>query len=388
MKENRYKNFLLAAAVSCVLMAGLTFTTPLMTYDTVKFYAPLDHHKYIYMAQFPFKLHIAPFCWRILNPLLVRILPFSLPMNFLFISLISLIATGILSFSILKKIKKDFVLSLAGVILFFSLSWATRIPLFDFWLPDSLAFLFMAGGIYAILINKDYLFFLCLTLGVLVKESVIFIVPLYYTLKAKRLIERRLLAKTALIAGIPILLLFSLRHFIEPLNGNPDYMARIPSYLMGKGEMQPYSLTLLFRTIGLERIKSFSFAAVRQWTLEPFSLLAILLALISLKKNMRLFVRLSPFLLLVYSQLFFAHDTQRLLVYGFFAVLILAIEGLGVLRDRLNLSPFEIIMLPLLSYTLNIVFNRHLFPPLPAQIVVLILWGLAITLRKKRGRLH
>ena len=107
------------------------------------------------------------------------------------------------------------IYALFSFFLFFSVGWAVKQNVFDFWLPDALGYLFTLAAIYAIYKKHDLLFVLLLSVGVLAKESVVFVAPLYYTINAARLIDLKLLRRTILFT-IPALLALFLVRFRHP----------------------------------------------------------------------------------------------------------------------------------------------------------------------------
>ena len=158
-----------------------------------------DHHRYIEMATgHLFDFHLAPFCWRILDPLIVKLQPFGFEAGFLWVTLISLWLCGIVVYYLTKAAGFVPVYGLFSLILFFSLGWVIKQNVFDFWLPDALGYLFVLAAIYAIYKKLDLLFVTLLAIGVLAKESVFFVAPLYYTLNATKVLDLKVLRRTLL----------------------------------------------------------------------------------------------------------------------------------------------------------------------------------------------
>lgn len=108
-----------------------------------------------------------------------------------------------------------------------SLGWASKFTLHKFWLPDSLSFLFITLAIYSILVKNDNLFLVLLMLGVLVKESVIFVAPLYYTFNTKKLIDLQLIKKCILFTLPAIGTLTAVRFAIPAMNSDPSYLSTL-----------------------------------------------------------------------------------------------------------------------------------------------------------------
>ena len=82
---------LLVSLLSALLLAVAFFTTDRITAGSIWY--PMngfDHHRYIAMATGNlFDFNLAPFCWRILDPMLVRLQPFGVEEGFLAVTLIS-----------------------------------------------------------------------------------------------------------------------------------------------------------------------------------------------------------------------------------------------------------------------------------------------------------
>jgi hypothetical protein len=112
--------FMRVASIALLAVSVLLLRTNIMTYDHPHFAFIMDHHKYIRMAAgSPFDFYIAPFCWRVVNPLIARLLPFDLQWNFLIISFISVWMTGVAIYYLAKKLNFSKELSLIGMFMFF-----------------------------------------------------------------------------------------------------------------------------------------------------------------------------------------------------------------------------------------------------------------------------
>lgn len=348
-----WQEFSLVVCVTISLTFVLLLTTEVMTYEHPAFARPYDHHLYIQMATVPFRFHSAPFCWRILVPLLAGIMPFGLEYNFLILSFIGIAATGVTVYYLVKATGSSKMFAFIGLLLFFSFGWAVEMVMYDFWLPDAMSFLFITLGIYFAYTKNDMGFLLSLAVGVLVKESVIFVAPLYYTLNTKRIVNTKLMARTVMLTGLAIAILISLR-FMIPATNDYSYYSR-------------------FREVGLQRLNSISLSTLKDWSAGTYGELALLLPLFSLKKNVRHFLRFTPFFLLIYSQLFFAVNTQRLLVIGFPAIILLSLNGLQYLQRAMNVHPNVFLPLSLLMYAVNLIY-RSFSSPFGIQAIIFVLY--------------
>lgn len=151
MKFNKVNSELIVLLVSIILTILIYLKTDIMDYNHPHFKNPWDHHKYLWMAVNNLDFHIAPFCWRIFVPFLASLLPFEISINFQLIALISVILTGFFIFKIGTIVFDNFYQSLSMMIAYFSLGFATRFVIYDFWLVDAFAIVLITSGTYFIL---------------------------------------------------------------------------------------------------------------------------------------------------------------------------------------------------------------------------------------------
>jgi len=355
--SSRLKQFLFIAAAALVITAALSLRTDSLTYTHPDFNNPWDHHKYIWMSEHnPFGFHVAPFCRRVATPLLARALPLGTQPSFFLMSFISVWMTGVGLFYLARAMKFPKWTALAGMLLFFTLGWAAKSNVLNIWKPDPLGFLIMTLAIYAIAARRDWLFAVLLVAGIAVKESVLFVVPLYYTLNTERVADPRLALRTLLLAVPGVTALVLLRVFIPALNGDPEYIAGLPAELsqvqLGNSI---YSLGWAWEHIGLPRLKELSPAAVFRYTLGTYGVIALTLPLFSIRRSLNLFVRFLPFLVLVYVQILFATNVGRLLVIGFPAVIIMALGGVESLERNFKIPATLFVVLFVLLISLMVI---------------------------------
>ena len=216
MNEQR-KEIILVSLIALLIMIGLFLRTDRLTYSNPDFVKNWDHHAYIDMAS-NHSSHIAPFEYRILNPLLATILPFDLLINFTILSFIALWLTGIITYYMLKTMGFSNQLALTGMLFFLSLGWATRFNIYDFWLTDPIGFLFTIAVMWSIFAKKDLLFLLLLAIGITGKENVIFVAPLYYTFNTKELFDGKILFRSAYLIAPAVFILFAIRILLPTTN--------------------------------------------------------------------------------------------------------------------------------------------------------------------------
>lgn len=324
------------ALVSAASVIAITLSADLKTEGTAAYLDPgWDRHLYIAMAEArPFDFHLAPFCWRILVPLLAWLSPFALQESFFAVTLMSAIASGTLLAFLVRSFGAPRPIAIAAIVLFFGVGWGTRFHVTDFWIPDATATAFAIAAMLAARARRPVVFAVLLAGGVLAKESVLFVAPLFYTLNAKSIADRRALAATALATAPAALALLFLRIFIPQQNGDLAYIASLPEIIARFPELYPhYDYVDQFRRVAYEqRYEEREWALVRQYTTGTFGLLLVTLAAVGSWAAPRLAVRLAPLILLASSQLLFATDTERLIAFAAPALVVLAATGLMQLR--------------------------------------------------------
>ncbi len=324
----------LAVPSAALLMLGLLWLrTDHLTPDHPWWSFPGDHHMYLFMADHPVgDLHLAPWGWRILEPGLVRLLPGSSQVGFQIVCFISLCVAAGCVYRICRRLGFDVRLASAGLLLFVSLSFATKYVMFDFWLTDPLAFAFVAFAVLFAIEQRPVAFAICLAVGVLAKESVIFAAPLLYTFGAERPIDRRALWRTAAATAPALLVLLVVRLAIPAWNGQP-YALGLPGPIAANARTVPdYSALAVAREVVARRAADLTSTLTQ--AVSAFGLLVGVLPFLGGRRARSLALRFSPFLILVALQLVFAYNTQRLIVLAFPAVIPLALCGLQALRER------------------------------------------------------
>lgn len=335
--------FVLAVSSFCVLAIALR--VDLKTVGTAAFADPgWDRHLYREMARRGlFDFHIVPYCWRLLVPALAKLLPGSHQAGFATVTFASLAAAGPALYWLLRGVEASRAVALAVALLYYSLGWGPRFVASDFWVPDAVAMLFTVLAVGAIVRKQWVLAALMMAVGVLAKESVVFVAPLAYTWHARRLIDWPL-ARTALLVAAPaMLLLVAVRLGIPARNDDPDYLSSMPPEISRFPELyQSYAYPDRFHDIVVEdRWPHREWHDLDRYFLDPFGLPVLLLGLAGAALGPRRASRLLPFVVLVYAQLLFAADTQRLLVLSFVAVALLAPPVLSYLSRTFRLSDWS-----------------------------------------------
>jgi len=357
---------------SFLLTIAILLSTDTLSFQHPDFIKNWDHHKYIQMAQTPFNFYIAPFCWRILVPLTASIMPFSFNLNFLIISFLGVVATGVSIYYLIKIVGFSHEYGLIGLIVFFSFGWASKFVLYDFWLPDSIGFFLITLIIYNIYKGREWFLSFLLVFGVLVKESVIFVIPLYYTINTSKFFNSKLFLKTIILALPPIATLLAVRILIPSMNHDLLYVNSLTPNL--RTIHNSYDYITLFKNIGFQRFNDLSLLTLKSYTVNTFGVIGLLLPFFSIKKNINLFVKYFPFIFLVYFQLLFASNTERLIIAAFPVVIIMAMNGFKMMHKITGVNIIYIIILPIIFYLMEMIFKSRFFPPFEIQALVFILY--------------
>jgi len=325
------RELLLVAALALLAVFALLVRSERLEAGHPDFQRPWDHHKYIHMATGGlFDFRVAHFCWRVGVPLAVKLLPFGTRGGFLSIAMVSLVAAGLLLYLAARRFGFSARLSIAGMLLFFSLGWAAKYNLSHFWLSDAAA-LALAGAVILLILGRRMAWAaLVLALAVTVKESVLFVAPLFYSLRARRIWDGRLLLQSLLYALPALAMLLALRAAIPMGNGDAEYMAALPEQLRTVHHgVSDFDLAYLWREHGLRRLTAPSLLDLKEMSIWAWGPLMLLLPFFAFGRARALFLRFAPLLLLAYAQLALASNSQRLVVLAYAAMIL---PGLAVLE--------------------------------------------------------
>jgi hypothetical protein len=344
------------------------------------FSQPYDHHKYIYMAQHnPLDFHIAPFCWRLLNPLLASLLPFDVDTNFMVVMLIQILLTAVMVYFMLKAAGFGQVVALTGMFLYWGLTQATKGPLNMVWLADPLTHLFLVTTIFLILSKRPVWAALVLATGCLSKEVMLLAAPLYYLLTAERILDWKQLRR-GILFGLPALAVFLGMRVLIPERGfDPSYTSTLPHNVASAyyGHLG-YGYWQSAREVIRYKIKEFSGWQLRALTVNTFGVL-LLLPLFAIRKNRVPALRWAPFIFSVYvAMLLFSGSYERPLVICFPAVLIMGLNGLERLRSLTGCSPRWPLALAIALVPVNWLYPRRIDPLFEVQALIFILFMAAI----------
>ncbi len=281
---------------------------------------------------------------------------------------------------------------LTGLLLFYSTVFSVRYNLVEFWNPDAMLILLMLLGILMAIERKPVKFVLVSVIGVLVKETYLMVLPLYFTLnyfkvfaspeqiRGKPLSSRetiKLLKQTLIISAIPVLVFFSLRYFIPAEEGESviaifyDTIKLRIDYLFG----EKLSLNKpLFENqswwgnsvINIYRITAGAFGGI------------IILGIVNFRKSKRLYLSFLPLIMGAYLQLAVAVDNERLVVLAYLPFLISSVEYLKELYVTRRVYIRVIILFVVFYFMVQIFLVKDVYHELyysvSAQIILTLLF--------------
>ncbi len=164
-----------------------------------------DEPFYLRMAAHPGGPHAFPYAYRIAVPWLVHILPFSNVVSFTILAWLAIAAAGGALYTLFGEFDVSPGLALALVVGF------VLSPVLLVVLPrhgqsiDPESTLVMVLGSLFIVRRQRAALAVTVLIGVAVKETSFFLIPLAYAVWAERLIDRRALRDAALVAAAPVL---------------------------------------------------------------------------------------------------------------------------------------------------------------------------------------
>ncbi len=371
--KHRELIYLLFVIIFCSII--LFYSTNLLFLSSSSFNQPGDHHIYLYMAQHPLEPVDPPFAYRVLYPWIAYLLPFNIELSFLLLAIFCTIMTGFFLYLFLR-VYFPVAIGLIGVILYYSLEYAARFQLYDFWLPDSMLFMLTAMAFWAIATERYNLYILVITVGVLCKESILLTFLVYFlsigntdTTGIQRYINRAAI-KTMVCSISPALLVYIISRLVIPINSTTTYD---PIYLLS--------------TIGLNRILTLGDYWYR-YLITSWGLLLLVLPLFNSVVDLLAAVRkYLPYVIGVYLQLFVASNNERLIVLAFVPVIFISVAGIDhVIKDlqgQLMMVVVSIIYF-LVRTLLGVPFDTS-DPFLPQAVFVVFVFVIIYLYRTKHG---
>ncbi len=303
---------------------------------------------------------IAPFCYRILTPLVVRLFPFEdMTLNWGLYSFIFIYLTGIVLYFIFRIYFNKYI-SMVGLILFCYLCFTSpTIPsfgdsIYDYYFMqyyfymvfhvDPLAYFLLMLCFYSILKSNKKLFCISLLLGILTKESILFTIPVYliHEYLKRRKIKNREKSIYNFLNGfkpiVPTILIFILmRIIITPKSSLEEVYW--DEYYQGNEYMSLGMIEVLLKYL-ISDYHDFGWGILDYSILFWSPLLFILFCFNKKKDVFNWFKLYSVFIAAIYFQMMIAGERSRALFFGFFPILLLAVSGVNniyeIIQKKIN----------------------------------------------------
>jgi hypothetical protein len=367
----------IALPILALVLTLITMQRTLLVRPGVpEFENPWDHHKYLYMAQHgPWSFHIAPFCWRILAPLIAMVMPFQTMTNFVILGILATAAAGVAVFYVVREAGFPPAAALTGFFLYFS-TVSVKFNLYEVASANSLTTFLVILGFLLILKKQDLLFAVVLALGALTKEPVPLLIIPFYTMRAERLFDWKHMARTATVALPAVIFFIGLHLWIPAKNTDPAYVASLPAKLSTVMHGQAsftyraaleVMISQLRATKGIDVIELLTFA--------PFGLLFLLVPF-GILRHPEFSLRIAPYMAVMYAQAIFSSSIPPSLAFGWTPVLLL---GMLVIRD--TGVPFTQLWPAALSmWALNLIKVGGFETPILIQVLVAS-FAIAISMR-------
>jgi hypothetical protein len=166
-----------------------------------------DTRHYALMAEDPAYLPRLPYTFRVLTPGLVHLLPFDTATGFAIVTVAALWASAVLLYAFLVRLNLGRWPAAGGVVLFLGSGLTIRLLTTPTYV-DGLTYLAELAGFYFLLSRRELLFAATLLVGVLNRETILLLAPVYLLqLRSEGRLGRRDLPRVALVLGLPMLLL-------------------------------------------------------------------------------------------------------------------------------------------------------------------------------------
>lgn len=343
-----------------------------------QFVLPMDHHKYIAMAQQDVgTFRIAPFCWRIGAPAVAHAIGGDPWMVMMVLTALGVLLTT----SAVALLVWDATTSIAHVIgacaTVLAMGWLTRSSV---WTPvtvDMLACGLMMTAI-AVRHRGAWVVSACvLCCAVLVKESALLALPIAVVLDEQRR------WKQLVLWSLPAMLLVGIVRMTIPAgNADTSYLATLPDTLrLVQHGTSTYSLTYLLSTVAYDRIVHPSAADLWALTGDSFGVIALLLTGAALRSQPALRASLLVLCVLTVAQVFLAVNIQRVVLMSGPAV---AIIGWMYLRSTQLRWATTILVYLACGALLVTTLGTRVSTPMVAQLAIVATLAIAYVLHRRR----
>lgn len=279
---------------------------------------PIDHHKYVYMAENPLSLRTAPFCYRLLVPWVVSLLGLPTQIGFWIVSVAAMTLTSVMLYAAARATGLTDQYAVLSCVCFLAVGPAMRAAFAYYPTVDPAAWCLITIGMWAILRKHDLLLAGVILIGAFVKEPVFFLIALYYGWSAERVVDVRAALKVILLATGGVIAFLGLRMFLPALNNDSEYLLQMGESLtqvqLGTSR---YEIMWLLEHIGSERLHQVM--TLKFWydmTLSVFGplLLVCVWACVVCRDVRDMLLRSALFFLLCFLPIFVSRATVRMIV--------------------------------------------------------------------------
>jgi hypothetical protein len=311
-----------AVGVLCLILLGLV--DALIRHETK---LTGDEPYYERMATHPGGPHNFPYAYRVAVPWLVHVLPFSHATSFTALALICSAAAAGALYALLMEFDIEPWLAV-GLCVGFALSPALVVVL-----PrhgrsvDPASILVLMLGCLFIVRRQQVALALTMLIGVSVRESTLFLIPLAYAVWAERLIDPRALRDTALAAVMPVAAYAVLRSSVQAVGRQyePGYSG---PFLDARFDLIGQALSGHSWAVELRRL-AYTYGPL--WLVAPFAL-----------RDLRFARRGLVLVALCVGSMTFAYDWGRII---FLAAPVFYVASAHVLRGRRRLAVATVVAL-------------------------------------------
>ena len=122
----------------------------------------------------------APWCWRVLTPALSSLLPFDVVGDFKTLAFVSHIVSLFLLYCLLRGLGREHLTSLVGLLLYAGVFWTVKFAFFSPAYVDFQTQTLLLLTLFLMVLRRYGLIPFVLTLGVLQKESLLFLAPIVF----------------------------------------------------------------------------------------------------------------------------------------------------------------------------------------------------------------
>jgi hypothetical protein len=264
-------------ALFAALFSILWSLTMLGAYGDIRsapeYAAPMDHHKYVAMAQSaPGSFRIAPFCWRVGAPVVASLIaPDDVWMGFRAAAILGVMLAAI-AIAMLVWDRSGSVSAVIGAIMsFHAMGWLVRFSMWDPATTDALAVGLLAMSLYAFSRHHMLSGAVLALAAVLTKES-----ALIGVVAIPLLVDRGRWRETAVWFAPAVIGLIVIRLAIPPGNADMAYVASLPvEQAVVQNGVSTYSLAYLFEAVTLPRLTRMGFGDVYAMILDSFGAVVV-----------------------------------------------------------------------------------------------------------------